>query len=139
MTASASQDRIFYDGECGVCHASVAFVSRHDATGEAFRFAPLHGETFAETVGEEVGRGLPDSLVVQTAAGDLLLRSDGTIYILRRLGGFWKFLGGLLAVVPRPIRDFFYDRFAAVRRFLAAKPTGACPLLPPELRRRFDP
>ncbi|MEE8525202.1 MAG: DCC1-like thiol-disulfide oxidoreductase family protein [Thermoanaerobaculia bacterium] len=139
MAASATCDRIFYDGGCGICHGSVAFVARHDPTGDAFRFAPLHGEVFAEIVGEEIGRALPDTMVVQTAAGDLLLRSEGVVYILRRLGPFWKLLGRLLALVPRPIRDFFYDRFAAGRRFLASKPAGACPLLPPELRQRFDP
>jgi len=139
MATATACDRIFYDGDCGVCHWSVGFVARHDPTGEAFRFAPLHGEVFEETVGEDVGRDLPDSMVVQTAAGELLLRSQGAVYILRRLGPFWRFLGRLLAVVPRPIRDFFYDRFAANRKLLASKPEATCPVLPPELRRRFDP
>jgi len=139
MVASATCDRIFYDGGCGVCHWSVRFVARHDATGDAFRFAPLHGEVFAATIDEDIRRHLPDAMVVQTAAGELLLRSQGVVYILRRLGRSWKLLGSLLAIVPRPIRDFFYDRFAAGRHLLASKPEGSCPLLPPELRRRFDP
>jgi predicted DCC family thiol-disulfide oxidoreductase YuxK len=139
MTASATRDRIFYDGDCGVCHWSVGFVARHDRSGDAFRFAPLHGAVFAETVGEEVGRDLPDSMVVQTSGGELLLRSQGAVYILRRLGPFWKLLGGLLALVPRPICDYFYDLFAANRKLLAGKPEATCPLLPPELARRFDP
>ena len=143
MTAPASPtsptERIFYDGECGVCHWSVGFVARHDRSGEAFRFAPLGGEVFRRTVPPEAGRELPDSLVVQTATGALLLRSDGAIHILRRLGLGGRILGLLLALVPRPIRDYFYDRFAERRHRLATKPDGACPLVPPELRQRFDP
>jgi predicted DCC family thiol-disulfide oxidoreductase YuxK len=126
MATAVACDRIFYDGDCGVCHWSVGFVARHDPTGEAFRFAPLHGEVFEETVGEAAGR-------------ELLLRSQGAVYILCRLGPFWRFLGRLLAVVPRPIRDYLYDRFAANRKLLASKPEATCPVLPPELRRRFDP
>ncbi len=140
MAASASPtDRIFYDGDCGVCHASVRFVARRDPAGRAFRFAPLGGEVFSRTVPAEVSRSLPDTLVVQTADGEVLIRSRGVIHILRRLGPGWRFLGLLLGAVPRPIRDFGYDLFARGRRRLAARPQGVCPVLPPELAARFDP
>ncbi len=135
----SSAEHIFYDGDCGVCHWSVGFVARHDRTGEAFRFAPLGGEVFSGRVAPEVARDLPDSLVVRTRAGALLLRSDGVVHILSRLGLFWRILGALLALVPRPIRDYCYDRFAERRHRLAASPEGTCPLVPPELRQRFDP
>ena len=140
MTVQASPtERIFYDGECGVCHWSVGFVARHDRSGRAFRFSPLGGEVFQRTVPPEVGHNLPDSMVVQTAGGALLLRSDGAIHILRRLGGGGRLLALLMMLVPRPIRDYLYDRFAARRHRLAARPDGTCPLVPPELRQRFDP
>lgn len=137
-SATATSERIFYDGDCGVCHWSVGFVARHDRTGQAFRFAPLGGEAFREHVPPEVGRGLPDSLVVQARDGELLLRSDGVVHILSRLGPAWKLLGVLMSVVPRAIRDYFYDRFAERRHHLAKRPDGTCPLMPPELRQRFD-
>lgn len=132
-------ERIFYDGECGVCHWSVGLVARHDHGGQAFRFAPLGGEVFRSTVPAEVGDHLPDSMVVQTAGGRLLLRSDGAIHILRRLGLGWRILAGLMRLVPRAVRDWAYDRFAERRHRLAARPDGTCPMLPPELRGRFDP
>ncbi len=140
MAVSASStDRIFYDGDCGVCHWSVRFVARRDPGGRAFRFAPLGGEVFERTVPAEVRRSLPDTIVVQTAGGAVLLRSQGVVHILRRLGPGWRLLGWLLAVVPRPIRDFGYDLFARARHRLAGPPEGVCPLLPPELAARFDP
>ncbi len=132
-------ERIFYDGDCGVCHWSVGFVARHDRTGEIFRFAPLGGEVFRDSVPADVNQRLPDSMVVQTRTGALLLRSDGVVYILRRLSLFWRLLGMLLALVPKAIRDYAYDRFAERRHRLASKPDGVCPLMPPELSRRFDP
>ena len=132
-------ERIFYDGQCGVCHWAVGFVARRDGAGAAFRFAPLRGETFDAEVPEARRDAIPDSLVVLTRDGELLLRSQGLVHVLRRLGGPWPWLGTLLALVPRALRDFGYDRFAAVRHRLARRPEGACPLVPPELGRRFDP
>lgn len=132
-------ERIFYDGDCGVCHWSVGFVARHDRAGDVFRFAPLGGEVFRAEVPAEVRDSLPDSMVVQTRSGSLLLRSDGLVHILRRLGLFWRLLAQILFLVPRPIRNYAYDRFAERRHRLAAKPDGVCPLMPPDLRQRFDP
>lgn len=140
MTASASPtERIFYDGDCGVCHWSVGLVARSDRSGEAFRFAPLGGEAFRRHVPAAVAADLPDSMVVQTGDGSILLRSDGVIHILRRLGFLERLLAMLLALVPRPVRNFFYDRFAERRHRLASRPQGTCPLVPPDLRQRFDP
>ena len=138
-TDGSSVERIFYDGDCGVCHWSVGFVARRDSTGEAFRFAPLGGEAFRASVPPEVGETLPDSIVVRRRDGKLMLRSDGAVHILKRLGGGWKLLGMLMALVPKPMRDYFYDRFAERRHLIAKKPDGACPLMPAELRPRFDP
>lgn len=137
--ATPNTERIFFDGHCGVCHWAVRFVARHDPDGKTFRFSPLQGETFSDAAPEAARRQLPDSLVVQTEDGQLLLRSQGAVYILRRLGGFWWALGGLLALVPRPLRDFGYDTFARIRHRLAAPPADVCPLMPPEIGRRFDP
>ena len=135
----SSPELLFYDGDCGVCHWAVRFVATRDRDGRCFRFAPLGGPTFAEQVGEKERARLGDTLLVLTRDGEVLHRSTGMIHILRRLGGFWRLLGSLSAIVPRPLRDWAYDRFAAVRHRLVRRPEGACPLLPPELRGRFEP
>ncbi len=131
-------ERIFYDGGCGVCHGAVRLVARRDPGGAAFRFAPLGGETFRRSVPAELRAQPPDSLVVETADGRLLFRSRAVVHILRRLGSLWPLLGLVLFLIPAPLRDFAYDRFAAVRHRLAARPEASCPALPPELRRRFE-
>jgi predicted DCC family thiol-disulfide oxidoreductase YuxK len=134
-----TMDTVFYDGHCGLCHRWVKFVMPRDRDGSRFVFAPLQGPTFAEAVPETRRKTLPDSIIVQTADGELLTRSDAVRHILRRLGGFWGFCGGLMGVVPRAIRDWGYDRVAAIRHRFFARPNEACPLMPPELRQRFRP
>jgi len=132
-------DTIFYDGHCGLCHRWVRFVVAMDRDGRAFRFAPLAGETFQARVPENARAGLPDSVVVQTGEGLLLVRSDAAVYILRRLGGGWRALGAAILLVPQPLRDGFYDWIARMRTRWFARPPEVCPMVPAELRKRFDP
>jgi predicted DCC family thiol-disulfide oxidoreductase YuxK len=130
---------LFYDGHCALCHRSVRFVLKHDRSGNAFRFAPLQGDTFQARVSADRQAGLPDSIVVLTAQGSLLVRSGAFLHILRRLGGGWKFLAGVFALIPRPVRDFVYDFIARVRFRVFGRRDNLCPIVPPELRARFDP
>ncbi len=132
-------DIIFYDGGCGLCHWSVKFAVRRDPGGRAFRFAPLGGATFLERVPADRRAGLPDSIVLLTGEGALLARSAAVLRMLRRLGGVWAVAGVIASLVPRVLRDAAYDFIARVRYKLFRRPQNACPLLPPELRARFDP
>jgi len=131
-------ETLFYDGHCGLCHWSVRFLVRHDRAG-AFRFAPLQGPTFGSALTRDERAGLPDSMVLRTSDGRLLLRSDAWVYILRRLGSGWRVLAAVVAVVPRPVRDWAYDLIARVRTRVFGRRDDLCPVLPPELRGRFDP
>ncbi len=130
-------ERVFFDGGCGLCHRSVLLLLQEDR-GESLRFAPLGGETFARLFPPARAAELPDSLVVVRADGAALVRSAGLVHLGRRLGGGWRLAVALLALVPRPLADWGYDRVAAVRRRLFAAPFSACPMTPPELRGRFE-
>jgi predicted DCC family thiol-disulfide oxidoreductase YuxK len=132
-------DTLFYDGHCALCHGTVQFVVKNDRAGTAFRYAPLQGETFRAQVPAEERMGLPDSIVIRTAEGSLLARSDAVVRILQRLGGGWRILGAIMAAVPRGLRTAIYDFIARVRYPVFGKRDDLCPLVPPELRRRFDP
>jgi predicted DCC family thiol-disulfide oxidoreductase YuxK len=135
----STPEMLFYDGYCGLCHRAVKFVLKHDKTGKAFRFAPLQGETFSTSVPEEKRAGLPDSIVVRTRDGALLARSAAFIHILQRLGGGWRVLAAVLSVVPRALRDAVYDFVARVRYRIFGRRDDVCPIVPAELRKRFDP
>lgn len=135
---SAVADTIFYDGDCGFCHRTVLFLLKHDPDGTAFRYAPLGGSTFEKLVPPLARAELPDSLVLWTEDERLLLRSDATAHTFRRLGGAWAWLAGAITLLPRALRDPLYDAFARIRHRLFARPDGACPIVPAELRARFD-
>ena len=122
---------LFYDGHCGMCNRAVLFVLHRDPTA---RFSHLQGDLAKS----ELPAGLPDTMVVRTDEGSLLTRSDAWIYILRRLSAPWRILGGLLAAVPRTVRDTAYRMVAFGRRPFRSTPE-ACPVIPVELRSRFMP
>ena len=130
-------ETIYYDGHCGLCHRWVRFVLAADRDGSLFRFAPLRGETFQARVSARAG--LPDSVIVQTAGGELRVRSAAVVHVLRRLGGGWAALAGAIRLIPSPVRDGLYDWIARVRYRLFARPADVCPAIPAELRKRFDP
>ncbi|HXJ16551.1 MAG TPA: DCC1-like thiol-disulfide oxidoreductase family protein [Candidatus Polarisedimenticolia bacterium] len=137
--ATSQSEMLFYDGHCALCHRTVKFVLKHDRSGKAFRFAPLQGPTFQARVHAGELASLPESIVVLTEQGLLLVRSNAFLHILRRLGGGWKTLAGAVAVIPRPLRDAVYDLIARVRYRVFGTRQDWCPVVPPDLRARFDP
>jgi len=133
----ATCDLVYFDGTCGLCHRAVRFVLAEDERQDRFHFAQLDGDAFRERVEPSLRATLPDSLVVQATDGSLFTRSHAVLRIGRRLGGIWRLLAEAAAVVPAPLRDRAYDAVARTRRRLFARPETACPVLPPNLRRRF--
>jgi predicted DCC family thiol-disulfide oxidoreductase YuxK len=128
---------LFYDGECGVCHLAVRFLLWADPEGEV-RFAPLGGESFHRRIPADERRTLPDSLVLVTTDGRILTRSTAVLALLDGMGGLWRVAGWLVRLVPRPLADVVYDGIARIRKRLAPKPSGACPVVAEPLRSRFD-
>ncbi len=137
VTQQQHPETIFYDGYCGLCHRWVRFALAEDPAGRAFQFAPLQSPAFERAVPADRRAELPDSVIVMTEDRQLLSRSDAVAHIMRRLGGIWRLLGALLAMLPRFIRDGGYNAVARIRHRLFKKPSDACPMLPPDLRTRF--
>lgn len=130
-------ETIFYDGGCGLCHALVRYVAARDAQGRLFEFAPIGGELFCSVVPDAARRTLPDSIVLQTTEGTLLMRSAAVLHILPKLGKAWSVLAAVLAVLPAGFSDSCYNGVARLRRRLFGVPGDVCPVLPPHLRSRF--
>lgn len=128
---------LFYDGDCGVCHMWVRFLLWADPGGDV-RFAPLGGDSFERHIPATEREALPDSLVLVTTDGRVLTRSAAVLALLEGMGGLWRFGGRLARIVPRPLADAVYDGIARVRKRLAPKPSGACPIVPEPVRSRFD-
>jgi predicted DCC family thiol-disulfide oxidoreductase YuxK len=139
LSVVQESEYIFYDGRCGLCHRAVKFVLKHDRSGNAFRFAPLQGETIQSRLPAEQRAGLPDTFAVLTRDGALLIRSNASLYVLERLGGGWKILAKILRLIPRGLRDLVYDSVARIRYRLFGRRDDLCPVVSPVLRARFDP
>ena len=144
MTQATSSDAprpkpewVFYDGTCGLCHRAVRFLVKRDRDGTAFRFAPLQGEAFGQEIPESRRSDLAHSVVVKTSNAGVLTRSEAMTHLARRLNRPWRWLGGLMGLVPPWILDLVYDGVAAARNRLFRSPTDLCPTLPPNLRARF--
>ncbi|PYS80228.1 MAG: thiol-disulfide oxidoreductase [Acidobacteria bacterium] len=129
---------LLYDGVCGFCNKTVQMILERDRAG-AMRFAALqsdYGRAIVERHAEL--RGVDSVVFVENSpeGGErVFVRSDAALRVLKYLGGAWKLL--LAArVIPKPVRDFFYDLFARNRYRLFGK-YESCRLPPPEVRSRF--
>jgi len=128
---------LLYDGVCGFCNKSVQMILDHDRRGE-IRFAALQSDYGLRMVERHPELSGVDSVVYvePTPGGERVhVRSDAALKVAAYLGGFWKlFLAA--KVMPRPLRDYFYDLFARNRYKFFGK-YDTCMLPPPEVRSRF--
>lgn len=126
---------LLYDGVCGFCNKSVQFVLNHDRKG-TMRFAPLQGSFAKEVLAGHPELVKVDSLVLyEKGSGRVRIRSEAALAIASYLGGIWK-LGSFARIIPRAVRDYFYDLFARYRyRWFGKYDTCAIP--PREHRARF--
>ena len=138
---SDSAALLLYDGTCGFCAESVQFVLRHDRRRQTLRFSSLQGPTAAEIRSRHPELDAVDSVIwFEPADGThpetLLIKSSAALRVLRYLGGAWRPLGALAAIVPRAVRDAIYDLVARHRhRLIRGGP--ACVVPTPEERNRF--
>ncbi|MGV3639359.1 MAG: thiol-disulfide oxidoreductase DCC family protein [Adhaeribacter sp.] len=125
---------ILFDGVCNLCNGFVQFVIRHDR-GQRFRFASLQSDTARELLQNQPGAAQDLDSVVLIEDGRYYRQSTAALRILRRLGGGWPLLYGLI-VVPPLVRDRVYAWIAGNRyRWFGQR--EACMLPTPELKSRF--
>jgi predicted DCC family thiol-disulfide oxidoreductase YuxK len=128
---------LLYDGVCGFCNKTVQMILDHDRRG-TMRFAALQSD-YARSIVERHAelRSIDSVVFVENSDGGerVFARSDAALKVAAYLGGFWKIF--LVArILPRALRDYFYDLFARNRYRLFGK-YDSCMLPPPEVRSRF--
>jgi predicted DCC family thiol-disulfide oxidoreductase YuxK len=125
---------ILFDGVCNVCNGFVQFVIARDP-GARFQFAALQSDSARRLLARVDGLGqVPDSVVL-VDRGRVYTRSSAALRIARGLPFPWS-LARALIVVPRPLRDWVYDRVARHRyRWFGRK--DVCMVPTPDLRARF--
>lgn len=124
---------ILFDGECNFCDRSVQFIIKRDPQA-VFNFASLQSETGKELLASHLIPEDNDSIVL-ISGERAYQKSTATLQIAKQLKGLWK-LCYIFIILPRPIRDFFYDKFAKNRyKWFGRKDNCAIPS--PEIRKRF--
>lgn len=124
-TGLIPRDIVFFDGDCLFCQARVRWLRAHDRDKQ-LAYAPLQGELAGHLL---IGTGLIaeretgvaglSTMVFVAGAGmprpAIFTKSRAVAAVAARLPFPWR-LGGLLALVPRPLADAAYD-WVARRRY----------------------
>lgn len=110
---AAGERVVLFDGVCKLCNGWAKFLIRHDPARQ-FRLASVQS---AQGQALLAWYGLPtdrfDTMALIDEAG-LHVRSTALLRILSRLPQPWRALR-LLRLLPRPLRDWGYDRIALNR------------------------
>ncbi len=125
---------VIFDGVCKLCAKSVQFILRHEKD-QILQFAPLQSATGARLM-RELGLD-PDeaNTFVLIAHGRAFVKSDAAIHLSQFLRSGWRLLG-VIKIIPRPIRDWFYD-VVARNRYQWFGRSDECMVPTPEIRARF--
>ena len=130
---------VLYDGVCGLCNQLVQFLLKRDKRDQ-LRYASLQSDFAAKIL---VRHGLNPKdldtvcLVINYQETDerVLTRSTAILNVIKNLGGIWK-VAALGKIVPRPIRDLFYELVARNRYRVFGK-FETCMLPEPRHRAKF--
>ena len=124
---------VLYDGVCVICSRFFRFVAARDPTAR-FRFAAVQdplGQRLAASLGIDPVFPETNAVVID---GIALMKSDAGIAILQRLPR-WGWARHL-SLVPRPLRDWLYDRVARNRYRLFGR-TESCMIPDAALQRHI--
>lgn len=108
---------VFFDGVCNFCNKTVDFLIRKKKSNEQLYFSSLQSE-FAAKFMADVGIDIEDlNTIYFYNDGKITDRSSAILDLCQKLQGMYPVLG-ILKIVPRFIRDFFYRLFSRYRHRL---------------------
>jgi len=130
----ARQPLIVFDGVCVLCSGFVRMVVRLDRQNH-FRFATAQS-TFGEALFRKHGLRT-DSYETNLVLidGVAFTRLDSFVAVMSELGWPWRAAKALL-LLPRPLRDWLYNRIAENRYALFGR-KDSCDIPSAELRERL--
>jgi len=108
-----AKEVILFDGVCNFCNSSVNFIMDRDPQ-QRFQFASLQSEAAHKLLGEH-GED-PEQLdsVILIKQGQVFHKSTAALHIAKKLSGLWPVFF-IFIIVPKFVRDFFYDLIAENR------------------------
>jgi len=123
---------VYFDGYCNVCNTFVNFLISRDKK-RTLKFASLQSHTAESRLARQFSENV-DTMVFENE-GTISLRSSGAIQAIASLGGIYL-AAKVFLLVPRPLRDAFYDWFAG-HRYLWFGKRETCRIATPEERAQF--
>jgi predicted DCC family thiol-disulfide oxidoreductase YuxK len=125
---------ILFDGVCNLCNGFVNFIIVRDKANK-FRFGSLQSPAVVDLLRQHNFSSDDLSTVVLLEGNKLYYQSTAVLKILKQLGGAWVLLYGFI-IIPKPVRDFFYNLIAKNRYKLFGR-QDACMVPTPELKAKF--
>ncbi|MBK5272221.1 MAG: thiol-disulfide oxidoreductase DCC family protein [Bacteroidia bacterium] len=125
---------VLFDGVCNFCNYWVNFAIKRDR-GKKIKFTTLQGETAKQLLPQYFINPTSLSSVIFIDNGKAYTQSSAALRICKHLNGGWKLFYALL-IVPKFIRDFFYNIIARNRYKWYGK-RNECMIPAPGLRERF--
>jgi len=104
---------IIFDGVCNLCNGAVAFIINRDRSAR-FRFAPIQSAAANNLIARLELSGVKLDSIILVENCKFYIKSTAALRICRELGALWPLLY-IFILVPRPIRDYFYDIVAKNR------------------------
>ncbi|MFM9837688.1 MAG: thiol-disulfide oxidoreductase DCC family protein [Cyclobacteriaceae bacterium] len=133
-TSTSLKTVVLFDGVCNLCNGSVLFIIKRDQEAK-FSFASLQssfGQSQLRNFSLPVGE-LNTIFLIKDEK--FFKKSDAALEIAKGMSGLWPALY-VFKIVPRFIRNFFYDLIAKNRYRWFGK-QDACMIPTPELKARF--
>ncbi|MES0039408.1 DCC1-like thiol-disulfide oxidoreductase family protein [Mesorhizobium sp. M0046] len=130
----SSRPLIVFDGICVLCSGFVRMVVKLDRKGR-FHFVTAQspfGEMLFKKFGLRTDRYETNLVIVDGAA---FTRLDSFVAVMAELGWPWR-AARILLLLPRPLRDWLYDRIAKNRYALFGKKDN-CEIPSAEVRARL--
>ncbi|MFL5729095.1 MAG: thiol-disulfide oxidoreductase DCC family protein [Cytophagaceae bacterium] len=125
---------IFFDGVCKFCNGAVNFVIVRDRKNK-FLFAPLQSSAGSDFLSSQKLSITDFDSVIVFRKGKVYKRSAAALQVTSQLGFPWNLLT-VFWIIPRFLRDFFYDLIARYRYVLFGK-KDACMMPTQEIKAKF--
>lgn len=116
---------VLFDGICKLCNAWARLIIRQDDR-RLFTLGSMQSSTGQRILGALDMSTTHFNTVLYIEHGRAFEKSDAVLHIVARLGWPWRLLA-VFRLVPRPVRDWVYDRVAAHRYRIFGRYT-ACTL-----------
>ena len=107
---SKTQPIVLFDGLCHFCDHSVQFILKRNSAKNLL-FSSLQSESVKEFLRDKPSEFQSIDSILYVYQNKIFTKSSAALKIAKELNAAW-FLLSVFWIVPKFIRDFFYDNFS---------------------------